>query len=84
MTVFTPGDPLDISAGDLDKLARNALDALSWSKPTPEELAQGELPKKSAGAYADDRQVASLIARKMRAGSPDKCGMALRVSVDDM
>lgn len=51
--------PLHRGAGDVDKLARNVLDALGVSASDP---------RKGAGAYADDNQVVALRVRKLYVG----------------
>ena len=66
---FTATDPTMPSAGDLDKLCRNVLDALSVNR---------EQPAKGAGAYADDRQVIALQAHQVIA---DEVGPGLMLMV---
>lgn len=57
---FLPGDPLAVRAGDIDKLVRNLLDALS--APT-ERTTDRSL---CAGAIVDDNQVQSLTSHKLQ------------------
>lgn len=57
---FLPGDPMAVRAGDIDKLVRNLLDALS--APT-ERTTDRSL---CAGAIVDDNQVQTLTSHKLQ------------------
>lgn len=65
-----PVDPLQYGAGDLDKLLRNVLDALSAPK-RPED------GSKCAGVYVDDNQVARIVSEKL--GPAERHGLNLVV-----
>lgn len=69
-TFFTAVEPTMPSAGDLDKLVRNVLDACSLNRRKPEL---------GAGAYADDRQVVLLSAAELTADDLGP-GLLLRVT----
>lgn len=71
-TFFTATDPIMPSAGDLDKLVRNVLDACSLNRKEP---------AKGAGAYADDRQVVILNAVELLADELVGPGLLLTVTV---
>lgn len=60
LTFLMPGDPLDIGQGDLDKLERNVLDALSGCSE-----GCGRICGKHSGLYADDAQVVKMSTEKL-------------------
>jgi hypothetical protein len=61
-TFYLPGDPVAVRSGDVDKLLRNVLDALS---ACTDKCGSG--CKKHAGIYVDDVQVVSSDIAKKRA-----------------
>lgn len=72
LAFWMPGDPIDIDQGDLDKLERNVLDALSAC-----DDGCGPLCGKHSGVYADDAQVVSLASTKY--GPSERQGVVITV-----
>lgn len=73
LSFHLPVDPLGARAGDIDKLTRNVLDALSaCSKGCAEDC------RNHAGAYVDDNQVVSLGVGK-HGPMPDTPGVNIMV-----
>lgn len=60
LTFLMPGDEIDLDQGDLDKLERNILDALSACSETC-----GRICGKHGGLYADDAQVVRMVTEKL-------------------
>jgi hypothetical protein len=67
---WLPVDPIKPRAGDVDKLARNVLDA---------PAADAKVASKNGGAFVNDNQVCDLLAVKMLATPQLPPGLALTV-----
>jgi hypothetical protein len=65
-----------VNSGDVDKLARNVLDALSVAPVSASTTDR----KKYAGAYVDDRLVQTLVVRKFGTRSEHAAGVRVFVS----
>jgi len=64
-----PVDPLQVRAGDLDKLLRNVLDALA---------SDARNPKYNGGVIFNDNQVVTIVSEKL--GPASEPGLQLRVT----
>lgn len=78
-TFLLPCDPIAYAAGDLDKLARNLLDALGTHSKNP---------RYNGGVIVDDNQVTDLrVAKRGPApllGMTAGCGVTIRVEAVDL
>ncbi len=69
-----PVDPIEVQAGDIDKLTRNILDALSYCSDRCSRPCRNH-----AGVYVDDVQVCSLVVTK--AGPVPNPGVVITVKI---
>lgn len=74
---YLPVDPLGARAGDVDKLARNVLDALSACGSAGSSACEQGC-RKHAGVYRDDSQVVALSVSKY---GPRVEGQGVRIRV---